>query len=368
MRRRMTAGVGVLAISMLTAACGSSSSSTTSTNQAAATAGGAHARAVVSRLSKPQDPVAVASLPKAPTRGLAIDIQTCELPVCEATTDAAAQAAKALGWKVDYLKVAATPQAYVQAWNQMLQNPPKMIAFTGIFPDAIITKQLAEARRLKIKMVDMAPANGQAPAGVAAAIQGAAAFHEDGTLMADIVAADAGSSAKVGWVTDPTLQTLVAPILASLRSELKATCGCSVSVINESVNAPQAQNQARTVNFIKRNPDVKYLTFSNQSLIVGLPQALKAQGLGDVKLVDRTPQSIDLQYLMRGEELGAVFSENSAAGWRAIDGLARLSEGITPAPNAAGFHSIFTKANVRTTVVPQVPGVPEDYLEAWHVS
>jgi hypothetical protein len=74
--------------------------------------------------------------------------------------------------------------------------------------------------------------------------------------------------------------------------------------------------------------------------------------------------------LKAGQELGVVFSENSAAGWRGIDDLAELTEGIQPQVSVPGYHSIFTQANVTAagwTTVPQVPGVPADYLKAWHV-
>jgi hypothetical protein len=330
----------------------------------AASSGVPHAVAVVKALSKTQPPLAVTTLPRRPATGLTIDIETCAIPVCETTT-----AAAELGWKVDYLNTALTPQAYTQAWNQMLQQPPKLIAFTGIFPQALVAKQIAEAARLKIKMIDFAPADGRPP-GVAAVIQGAVAFRRDGTLMADIVAANAGKPATVGWITDPATQALTAPILSAFTAELNATSGGTIMQLNESSADPQPQNLAATVSFLKSNPSVTYLATPDENFFVGLPAALTAAGITGVQLVTRTPQAVDLQYLKAGQELGVVFSENSAAGWRGIDDLAELTEGIQPQVSVPGYHSIFTQANVTAagwTTVPQVPGVPADYLKAWHV-
>jgi len=373
-RRSVVASAAALALAIAVAACGSSATTTDSASNAASIgtnaadpSGIAHARAVVKSLSVPQAPLAVASLPRAPQKGLTIDIDTCALTVCEATTNAAAQAAKDLGWKVKMFTIPPTPQAYVQAWTQMLQQPPQMIADTSIFPHTIIAKQLAEAQRLKIRIVDMGSGGLPLPSGLTASIAGSAPFARDGQLMGDIVAADAGGKATVLVPVDPTFEAEWTPITDGLKSELKATCGCTITTTQVSVSAPSSQIQSTIINFLKSNPNVKYVAAFTPGYLIGLPQALKAAGLSDVKLVSREPQAVDMQYLQAGEEIGNVLSENAAAGWRTIGDLASASEGIKPAFNVAGYHAILTPHNVHSTVVPTVPGVPADYLTAWHV-
>lgn len=61
----------------------------------------------------------------------------------------------------------------------------------------------------------------------------------------------------------------------------------------------------------------------------------------------------------------------STAGWRVIDGLARLSLGETPSDTwfePGGWHQIFTTENItQTTEPPSTPGSPDAFLTAWGI-
>jgi hypothetical protein len=374
LRTRVAVGVAMIVGVVLLAACGSSSSSSASksggsdsSSAASSSAGIKQAQAVVAKLSKPQPAIVVKSLPRRPPTAETIDITTCALTVCEATTNSAVQAAKALGWHVKYLVTAPTPQAYVQSWNQMLQQPPKLIANTQIFPNTLIAKQLAKAQSLGIKIVEMGAGGLPTPPGVPS-VAGSAQFYASAQLMGDIIAADAKGPAEVLVPMDPIFATEWKPLMAGLTSTLKATCGCTVATTQVSVEASQGQIASSIISFLQRTPSVKYVAAFTPGYLVGLPQALAAAGLQSrVKLVGREPQLSDLQYLKAGQELGQAYSENAAAGWRAIDALARQTVGVKPALNVSGYHAILTPQNTHSTAVPTVPGVPPVYLKAWHL-
>ena len=94
---------------------------------------------------------------------------------------------------------------------------------------------------------------------------------------------------------------------------------------------------------------MKYLVFGFADLATGVPQALKAAGLADqVRIVSRAPQPTNLENIKAGTEFASVGEENAAAGYRAVDMLARKLAGGKPLDNnPVGWHQIFTKKNVR---------------------
>jgi hypothetical protein len=363
------AAAGLIALAL--AACGSSeseSSATPAASHEAVPAGIQHAVDAYKKYTAPQPPVPVEALPDRPPQGKSIAITTCAIPVCRNTTDAAVAAAKALGWKVNYVVYAPTPQGYAQSWTKILQNPPDLIAFSGIFPDEVVAEQLAKARSLKIPMVDMAPANGVPTEGVAAVTAGSEMFRLDGVLMADAIAADAKQKANVVFVNDPLYKALFAPAKEGLTQELKATCACPLDEIQVSTVGPAGQRISAIVSYAQSHQDVKYIVPAVADMIPGLPEALQSAGLTKrVKLVSRAPQKADIPLLRSGAELANVQDENSAAGWRAIDALARVTVDAEPEPNAAGYHAILTQSNLTSNEIPAVPGIPDSYLKAWQL-
>jgi hypothetical protein len=72
-----------------------------------------------------------------------------------------------------------------------------------------------------------------------------------------------------------------------------------------------------------------------------------------------------------GSEFAEVGEEDACNGYRAVDGLIRLMEGVPLGPFAtdpSGWHQIFVKDNVtETTSAPPTPGCPSAFLKAWHV-
>ncbi len=356
-------------------ASGTSISSSSSSNSSSGQSDfRAAAQKHVKQFSVAQDPVAISKLPSKPNSSLTVAISTCVLPVCHTTTDAAAKAAKALGWTARQYESDLTPEGYVRVWDQILENPPDLIAYTPSVPDAAVSKQLQAAAAKHIPVVAIAPAGDRpSKAGpVFAAYAGYPYFLDTGTLMGDTIVADGGAGSDTVFVWDPALSTIWDPMKAGLVKAISAT-GSEPSVFESPTTGIGTQVPGQIVSYLQSHPNVKYVAFALGDYTAGVPAALAAAGLSDqVKIVSANPQASNLANIKDGKEFASVASENTASGWRAIDGLARLSLGLKPDDTwfePSGWHQIFLAGGVtQTTQPPTTPGTPDAFLTAWGVN
>lgn len=371
---RITAATAALAAVALLAACSSTDSGggSPSSGSSAASPAVAAAKATVAEYEKVQAPVSIPALPKPAKPGLTVAITTCPLPVCHTTTDAAVTAAKKLGWVVKSYESPLTPEGYQAMWNQVMQNPPDLIAFTAVTPNATIKAQLQQAASLHIPVVAIAPNAVDRPdkAGpVYGSYNGYPEFLRSGQLEGDVIVADGGTGKDTVFVWDPSLQSIWQPIKDGFFQAIGKS-GSKPSVLEAAQSGIGTDVPGQVVSYLQAHPGIKYVAFALGDYTAGVPAALNAVGIS-VKIVSRAPQAANLANVKNGTEFAAVGEENSSNGWRAIDGLARLSEGLTPDDDwfePAGWHQIFVADNVtETTKPPTTPGVPEVFLKAWGV-
>lgn len=380
--RRIAASCALIAVPVALGACGSSSkpsttghASSSATTSAAGKASASvessavkQAQAAYAKFVKAQAPVSVPALPKKPSPQT-ITITTCPLPSCTSATVAAQTAAQDLGWKVTYLTAQVTPSSVISTLNDIVQHPTQLVAITPLVPNALISKQLAALKADGAKVVEMAPAGGGPGGPVQGTTVGAPFWDASATLMADAVIHNAGGTTAVALITDPSVPAWVAPRVAFTKAIDAA--GGSVDDVHVSLSEVGKQIPSQIVTYVQSHPKVKYLAFVDADLDAGVPQALQAAGVAkQVKIVSAGPEPADLAALKQGTELAQVAQENAGTGWRAIDQLARLSEGVPLGDerDPAGWHQILTGSNVtNTSSVPVPPGVPGAFLKAWHV-
>lgn len=360
------------------AACGSSDTTDTSaaTGSGAATAASTSApdappavkaaQDLVAQYSKPQPPIEVPVLPSAPPKGKSVAILTCAFPSCKVSTDAAAAAAKALGWTSKTFNSEISPEAYVSTWNDMLQTKPDLIVNTGLLPNALIKAQLAKVAKDGIPAVNIATWDPPGPV-IRATYIGAPELGKSGELMGAAVVADAGGPAKAVFVWDPNA-ALMAPTKEGFEKQVTGAGG-SVDVLKISNMDVGKAVPGQVASYLQAHPDVKYVAFAISDFSAGVPQALKGAGLDGVKIISRSPHPTNLEDIKAGTEWAAVAEEDSAAGYRAVDALARILQDAPFEKAPEGWHQILTKDNVTdTSTAPATPGSPEAFLKAWGVS
>lgn len=390
MRRNLRVRGGMWAVVLASgvvgiAGCGSTSSSSSSAASSAASqstsssvssasgsgdpAGVTSAKALVTQYSATQAPLSIPPLPKGPPKNLAFTYVGCTVPGCSQNDVTAA--AKALGWKLSFVPYDVdSTMSFASAFNQALQNNPKVFGYVGALPNALVTKQLAEFKSRGTPTVTIASTDGLPP-GISGCYFCAPQFSLDGKLMADIVAADAGSAQTIGYVTESTLQkSAFAPVYSGFTSEINRTLpGSKVDLIDTSLSAPAEQNGSTVVSYLSSHPNVKYLVVAVAALTAGVPQAIAQAGMSNhVKIVTRLLQPPNLAQVKSGQIFAGVVSEDETATWRQIDALARLSEGLKVYdPEPVGWHMIIDKQNAGSITSLEPAGFPSAFLKAWHV-
>ena len=169
--------------------------------------------------------------------------------------------------------------------------------------------------------------------GYSACIQCTTSLEALGALAADIALADAGAKTDVAVASDPAISPLKAEVDGVKQEIAKNGDGSQVLDIQQSVSATPADNAARIVSFLQRNPSVKYVIASQQ---FQPGAALNSAGLGSrVKLVGMYPlNATNVASVKDGQILAYSVGELASLYWRAADAAARAVQGVTMDPIA----------------------------------
>ncbi|WP_198549051.1 substrate-binding domain-containing protein [Streptomyces sp. PRh5] len=321
---------------------------------------------------KPRAADPVPALPAAPPTGKTLTIIGCPIPVCAKVTGGATRAARKLGWKVTSLQNDNTPQSFLTLLNQVVQNPPDMLAYIGLVRNSSVTAQLSKLHSDGTKIVEIAPIGDKpAPAGpVDATVIAELHKRQSGRLMGDAVVADAKGPADTVFVWDPSFAVGWGPIKDGYSKIVKAAGG-SVGILEVSNHNIGKTIPSQIVSYLQAHPSVKYVALAVGDYAAGLAAAKQAAGLQQkVRITSRAANATNLQDIKDGTEWTSIGEENAASGYRAVDQLVRLEMGIPLGSRieAVGWHQIFTQGNVtQTATAPEPPDYAAVYEHAWHV-
>ena len=272
-KRAAGVAVAVVAVVTVTAGCGSSGSAGSSSGSGTSSSGSggsagsssgsgsssgggiAAAQSQVTAFAA-NPPLTVSPLPSAPkTSTYAIQVN-CTLPAC--APGAMKPAMAALGWRFQEMTydISKGPSAAQQALTQAIAAKPDVIIMGVNFPESIFQAQVDSAVKQGIKLVDI---GGAVAPGYSACIQCTASLEALGALAADIALADAGAKTDVAVASDPAISPLKAEVDGVKQEIAKNGDGSQVLDIQQSVSATPADNAARIVSFLQRNPSVKYV-------------------------------------------------------------------------------------------------------------
>ncbi|MEZ5075909.1 MAG: hypothetical protein R2725_00525 [Solirubrobacterales bacterium] len=364
----------VLVLAIALSACGGSSSSSTDSGAAETTAAGETAEsgssaveaaaAEVEEFAAVQPAAEVPPLPEQPAGGKSVGIVTCGFPSCQETTKAVEEAAEALGWSTKSYISEVTPESYASTWDSVLQDSPDAIVYTGLFPNENISKQLAEVEDKEIPAVAIAAWDG--PGGALQAVyNGAPQLEQSGELMGAAVVAEGGAEGKSVLVWDP--KTLMGPVQEGYAKAIQGAGGSfdelEISALETGKAVP-----GQVVSYLQAHPDVEFAVFAISDFATGVPQAVKGAGLTGVKIAGRVPHPANIKEIQGGGEWTQIAEETAGSGYRAIDAIARIEQDVSFEKYPAGWHRIVNAGNADEPGVANQPGVPDSFLEAWHVN
>lgn len=361
-----------VALAVLAAGCGSSggtkANSSSSGSASASTAPGvAQAQAVVSsHLSTPSSIGITTKVPGKIPAGKVIAFMDCGTPACHELYTQFAIAAKFLHWTAKDVNSGLTPESVTNSWNQLVSHPPDAVV-TSSQPTSEFGTQMAALASKNVPVVDCCTAN-TAHANLKVVSDGLNAVKVQAQLQAAWVVADSKGAGSAVWLATPAF-----PVLAAAQTQFQGylkqycpSCGFSPLTINVTQIGTSALPTA-IVGFLRAHPTYKYVAAGFDDEFIGLPAALSAAGLSDVKLIGSDPGSTELPYIKSGQEAASVTFPAGSTMFLLADALARSFVGASVAPDDIVLpRQLVTGSTLAsTTAPPDIPNYQQQFEALW---
>jgi ribose transport system substrate-binding protein len=367
-----------LAAALLLTACSSAAAPAASPDSQptaqAASPGLTAAEQAAAAYSRPPATLGVTQpLPAAPPKGKTVVFLQCEVQQCIDGGDGFRAAAAAVGWTVKTLPwVSTNPATLVSALQQALTLSPKpyAVSLSGL-PQAVWASEEAAYAKAGVLMVPWSIGPVTTNATVIANILAPQDSELQGKLLADWFIADSKGKGNVLQQDIPQYPT-IGEVGSGFRDEVAARCpGCKVTTLDVTGTEVAANGvTSAIVSALQRNPSIGYVAASDIALAPGLPAALKAAGLTNVKILGGAATAIDEQNVRDGTEAAVMQNDLVYCGWQIMDVLLRHEAGMSvPADDGGIPQQILTKATIgaasATALVPA--GYPGLFQKLWHV-
>ncbi|WP_326835055.1 substrate-binding domain-containing protein [Amycolatopsis rhabdoformis] len=294
--------------------------------------------------------------------GSVIQISNGSLPQDVTTANATVAAAHTIGWAGKVLITDGSVEDLNAKWQQAIaEHPTAIIGSTSSDP---IRTALSSARRAGIlTALNAASDPPDDRTGPDVVNNGSTEYAHLGEVNAYTVLRDAGCVP-----TGVVVVSLQFPVLQAEADKFKETllahcpkCEVTVKTLqNGDVGTPAATGSI--VSTLQADPSTKYVYALIGSLGVGVPAALQAAGMTDVKVFGAQPDSTAVQAVVSGSAAWWLSQENSEiAGWFLLDGVLRAKESGKPHNEVASTPTILTRDTVPADA--QDPPIhPADYV------
>jgi ribose transport system substrate-binding protein len=363
---------------LVLAACSSSSSSSSGTASsgsasgsglsAADQAGLAKAEALVS--SQSQRPATITDTTKVTKpipKGLTIDFIPCGSPECTLEGNIVKQAAAAVGWNTVILSNDGTPQGDKAAFAQAVRNKAAAVLYTAI-PASTFASLLPSLKANGTFVSACCVTDAVGPStGIGYLIDGPSQVGPVGGTQAAWVAADSKDKADSVFVNIPAF-AILASQATYYKNGMATYCPtCKVDEMDIAL-ANLSTAPSTIVSYLRAHPSVDYVVASTDALTIGLPAAIKAAGLSNVKIVGQGATPTNIQYLHSGQEGADVAFPYYEVMYAMVNAAIQDKAGMTVAPSVAPPAWLLTPENAPDTtskVFPVVTGYQSQYQALW---
>jgi len=294
------------------------------------------------------------------------------LPVAAALDGPLVEAAKALDWEVRVITAdGSDPQAVSNAAIRAVTDGADYIAVSSGNAYSL-GPGLEEAKQAGIPVFFMA-GSGE-PEGAKNGIYGNVGSAEtpNGTVaLLDQMIIDSKGGGSALLLNAPDYPVL-APINDLAEAHLAENCSaCSLQITNISPADLGGDVASTAVASIRQNPRIKYVVGAFDALVMGLPEALAAAGLDDVKVLVGAPNEAMVEGIHDGTyRAGAMYPMDGLA-WLTIDMMARHSLGmeLDDEAHAYGLIPIWTAENAPEgeTYWQGPPDLEAQFKELWQI-
>jgi hypothetical protein len=364
------------ALAVLAAGCGSSSSSSSASSSAGVsnTAGSSSANVsqaqqiVAQAMKRPTAISVIKPIGKPVPTGKKIVFISCGVTQCVLQGKIVAQTAALLGWTSSTIATDGSPTQIQAAYEAAMRQGVNGIVTTAALR-AEIQAQIPQLQAKHIVISDASSTDPVAPP----FIYNTSTTAQNGRIGKDLAAeiiANSDGKANTLYVNLPAY-TILSTLGASFEQVYKQLCSsCGYASID--VSLPQIPNApSLIVSYLRSHPSVNYVALSvADALDTGLPSALSAAGLSNIKIVGEGGGPTDFSYLANGQELALVPFDYYASDSQMVDALARHFAGVPVEMTALPLWMI-TKSNLPgnyTQLFPNVVNYKSQFLKLWGTS
>ncbi len=350
-----------------TASSGSSSSSSSGLSSADQ-AGLAKAEALVaSQTQRPTTITDTTKVTKPIPKGLTIDFIPCGSPECTLEGNIVKQAAAAVGWNTVILSNDGTPQGDKAAFTQAVRNKAAAVLYTAI-PASTFSSLLPQLKANGTFISTCCVTNAVGPStGIGYAIDIPAQVGPVGGSQAAWVAANSKDTANSVFVNIPAF-AILASQATDYKSGMATYCPtCKVDEMDVAL-ANLSTAPSTIVSYLRAHPSVDYVVASTDAITIGLPAAIKAAGLSNVKIVGQGATPTNIQYLHSGQEAADVAFPYYEVMYAMVNAAIQDKAGMTVAPSVAPPAWLLTPQNAPNTtaqVFPVVSTYQSQYQALW---
>ena len=350
-----------------TASSGSSSSSSSGLSSADQ-AGLAKAEALVaSQTQRPTTITDTTKVTKPIPKGLTIDFIPCGSPECTLEGGIVKQAAAAVGWNTVILSNDGTPQGDKAAFTQAVRNKAAAILYTAI-PASTFSSLLPQLKANGTFISTCCVTDAVGPStGIGYAIDIPAQVGPVGGSQAAWVAANSKDTANSVFVNIPAF-AILASQATDYKSGMATYCPtCKVDEMDVAL-ANLSTAPSTIVSYLRAHPSVDYVIASTDAITIGLPAAIKAAGLNNVKIVGQGATPTNIQYLHSGQEAADVAFPYYEVMYAMVNAAIQDKAGMTVAPSVAPPAWLLTPQNAPNTtaqVFPVVSTYQSQYQALW---
>ncbi|MBV0895525.1 substrate-binding domain-containing protein [Microbacterium sp. NC79] len=295
----------------------------------------------------------------------------CALPACQDLGNTIEASIDAVGWTLTRIDSGLTPEDTKAAWGQAVLDNPDAVITSGS-ARAVWADEAATLAARGIPVLDMN--SSQEPTeSVPVNHFGPAEFAAAGERLANFVMSQSGAGTNA--VTFMVSAMDVTPIgTAAFTDTISENCeSCTADVVDLPVDALGGDLSSRIVTYLQSHPDVNWVNLAWADMMVGVPDALRASGVGEnVRFVTVGYGAAAMGYLADGDYLAAIDTPSGYEfAWRHVDTLLRMFNGEDIAPSVAHTYPawIVTKDTLpsRDETFPSVVDFADQFKALWGV-
>lgn len=304
-------------------------------------------------------------LKKQPEAGKTLDLLVCGVPVCSQFNEAAAEAAALFGWKTKKVDLGVSPQDFVNAYEQAIQDEPDMVVSSGL-PRELFDAQLTKLESMGIPVIEWSSDIEPVPNKVFVTTD-IPMYEASGAMMAEYFAGETNLEGKVAMFGVAQYVTSEA-MLNTIEEYGPALCpGCEFT--REEVAVSNIGKLGPVVTgYLQQHPETDFVLCSFGDLCQGVGTALKSAGLSNVKVVTRDPSTTNFQNIKNGLEWAALPLPIYETGWQIVDLAARIFNGeSTEGTRFSPMQIVTAEAidNPNSKLIGAVPDFEAQYKQLW---